>query len=79
MWCPFLSLASCKKIVVETVVVEAAIENPPVTCNIYVCTDNFQPDCFKQGLQAQLMGTQARARLKANAVPTLLVCKYQTN
>ena len=36
-----------------------------------VCSEHFEPSCFKRDLQAELMGTKPRNILKDDAVPTI--------
>ena len=36
-----------------------------------VCSEHFEPPCFKRDLQAELVGTKPRNILKDNAVPTI--------
>ena len=36
-----------------------------------VCSEYFEPSCFKRDLQAELMGTKPRNILKDDAVPTI--------
>ena len=38
-----------------------------------VCEDHFKPDCFKEDLQARLMGTVPKKILKEYAVPEIFV------
>ena len=39
--------------------------------NVFVCSDHFEPRCFKRDLRAELMGTKPRHELEEDAVPTL--------
>ena len=36
-----------------------------------VCSEHFEPSCFKRDIQAELMGTKPRNILKDDAVPTI--------
>ena len=36
-----------------------------------VCSEHFEPSCFKRNLQAELMGTKPRNILKDDAVPAI--------
>ena len=38
---------------------------------LFVCSEHFEPSCFKRDLQAELMGTKPRNILKDDAVPTI--------
>lgn len=38
--------------------------------NIWICSDHFEPSCFKRDLQAELMSTKPRKQLVEQAVPT---------
>ena len=38
-----------------------------------LCSDHFEPDCFKRDLKAELLGVKAKRTLKTDAVPTIFV------
>ena len=38
---------------------------------VFICSEHFEPHCFKRDLRAELMGTKARNELKDDAVPAL--------
>ena len=38
---------------------------------VFICSEHFEPHCFKRDLRAELMGTKPRKELKDDAVPTL--------
>ena len=42
-----------------------------ITEKLSVCSEHFEPSCFKRDLQAELMGTKPRNILKDDAVPTI--------
>ena len=44
-------------------------KNIPET--VFLCSEHFEPHCFKRDLRAELMGTKLRNELKDDAVPTL--------
>ena len=47
-------------------------KNMPPLENCYVCSDHFQPSCFKTDLRAQLLtGEKPKMSLKDDAIPSL--------
>ena len=38
--------------------------------NIFICSDHFEPNCFKRDLRAELMNTTPKKELVEDAVPT---------
>ena len=44
-------------------------KNIPET--VFICSEHFEPHCFKHDLRAELMGTKPRNELKDDGVPTL--------
>ena len=49
------------------------LKDPPVSENSRLCSEHFEADCFERGpgLQAELLGGNARICLKPDAVPTI--------
>ena len=74
----FHRLPITKPLLLMKWIAKMKLKNPSISKCRYsrICSSHFTPDCFERDLQAELLGTKPKHRLKEQAVPTIFDFSY---